>query len=430
MVIMLDFAFSGVFVKNLAYAWSGAEEIKEKGISIRPRNESPNIHLFIVIFKTMKAVCFMLSVIILLVMVTLGSAYIIYISRGIANKSIFPAWLLYSLGVWANIYFNYWSLGLKGVGLYAGSQQSLAITKMLQLLLALTALTIWKNLIVLSASYLISGIVMGIVARKIFTRQQNMEHFFKDRLKSVSRAEIIKTFKILWFNQKSAGIAYIAHTVMIQSGTFFCSLFLGVTATALYGLCFQINNALCGVGQIFFQTNFAAITNARIRREKEKIQKLFSISMIVLWIVVIFGLALVLILGEVILSLIGSKISLQRNIFLLMGVWMLIFTTYHISVSYITIGNIYPFVNSLVLTSFVQIVIFLLLGLFSEHNIYMILIINMICLLSYISWKWTSECLKELGLTVPRLVRSGFFNVFEIIKSLMSGSKNNGYADL
>jgi O-antigen/teichoic acid export membrane protein len=217
---------------------------------------------------------------------------------------------------------------------------------------------------------------------------------------------------------------------VVQSGTFFCSLFLGVAATAVYGLCFQINNVLCGVGQIFFQTNFASITNAKVRREKDKIQKLFSISIVVLWIVVVFGLLFVLAFGEGLLSFVGSNISIRRDMFLLMGVWMLVFNTYHISVSYITIGNIYPFVKSLVITSAVQIAMFLILNLSFNCNIYIILIVNMVCLVGYISWKWPLECLKELGMTASQLIRSGFSNIFEMLRLLIFGGKNNECSSL
>jgi O-antigen/teichoic acid export membrane protein len=363
-------------------------------------------------------------------MITCGTAYIYYISNSLVNRSIVIAWILYSIGGGVNIYFNYLILSLKSTGSIADSQQAVVISKIVQLTISSVGVISGGGLIALSVSYIISSFVMRIVARSKFYKHRNISKYLRKETLNVTRDEIIKTFKTLWFNAKKAGSVVIASTIMAQSGVLFCSAFIGINETAVYGLCVQLATVLFGVGQIFYQTNIAALTNAKVNGDKQKQQKIFSTAIVLLWCIVIIGILFLSFCGTWMLSLIGSNTQIQAPILLFVCLYMLLEHNYSLSAHYISLSNIYPFVKSVVISAVFQLSAFLGLIIFTELRIWHILLINIVSRLFYISWKWPSECLKELGMTVFQLIQSGFSNIFGMIRMLLVENKTNEYTSL
>jgi O-antigen/teichoic acid export membrane protein len=429
-IILIDFGFTPTLVRSLTYAWSGAKEIKPEGVSYIKNIGDPNRHLFATIFLATKRLCFILALAVLLLMTTCGTIYIHYISKGLVNKSIVIAWILYSIGGWANIYFNYLVLGLKSTGAIADSQQAVVISKIVQLIVSSFGVINGGGLIALSVSYIISGFAMRIVARIKFYTHGNIGEWLHEETVNITGDEIIKTFRILWFNAKRAGSVVIASTIMMQSGVLFCSAFIGINATAVYGLCIQLNTVLFGVGQIFYQTNIAALTNAKINGDKRKQQRIFSTAVVVLWCIAIPGIIVLAFCGNFLINLLGSNTPIQISVLLLVCLYMLLEQNYSLSTNYISLSNTYPFMKSFVISAILQVSAFFGLIIFAELHIWHILLINTASRLFYISWKWPLECLKELGMTASQLMRLGFSNIFEMLRLLIFGGKDNECSSL
>jgi O-antigen/teichoic acid export membrane protein len=430
-IVLIDFGFAPVLIRSLTYAWSGVSELKAKGVAdVIQDGHKPNIHLFSTVFLAARILCFILSLAVLLLMITCGTAYIRYISNGLTNKSILAAWILYSIGGWANIYFNYLILGLKSVGAVAGSQQAVAASKIVQLIISAAGVASGGGLAALSVSYVISGLVMRIMAKNIFYKYMGIGGYLKKETKNVTRDEIVKIFKIIWVNAKKVGCVVIASTIMVQSGVLFCSAFIGIKETAVYGLCVQLNTVLFSMGQIFYQTNVAALTNAKINKDKQNQQKIFSTAIVLSWCIVAAGIIFLSFLGDWLLNLIGTNTQLQIPVLIFVWLYMLLEQNSALSTHYISLNNTYPFMRSLAVTAAFQLLALSGLAVCTKLQVWHILLINIVSRSFYISWKWPAECLKELRLTVFQLIRFGFLNILLIIRSSIFRGKNNEYANI
>jgi hypothetical protein len=429
-IILIDFGFTPTLIRSLTYAWSGTKELKPEGVVYIKNDFGVNMHLFTTVFLTTKTLCLILSIFVFLLMTTIGTVYINYISNGLINKSIIIAWILYSIGGWANIYFNYLILSMKSTGAIAESQQAMVIAKIVQLIISAVGVIKGGGLIALSVSYIISGLVMRIIAKHIFYKYKDIGKHLKKEIKNITKYEIVKTFKIVWVNAKKAGSIVIASTTMAQSGVLFCSAFIGINEAAVYGLCVQLNTVLFGVGQIFYQTNIAALTSAKINEDKHKQQNIFSTAIILLWLIVIIGIVFLSLGGTRILNLVGANTQIEVPILLSVCLYMLLEHNYSLSAHFISLTNTYPFVKSVVITAVFQLLVFGVLILFAELQIWHILLVNIASRLFYISWKWPSVCLKELGINFFQLVHLGSFNIFVMIKRLVHINNKSQYANV
>jgi hypothetical protein len=413
---MIDLGFSTTFVKNLTYAWSGAKELQSEGISKVSNNEKKNIHLYAVIYQTTKRVLFVLSGIVLLLMLTAGSAYIYSININLDKHIVLIAYLIYSAGGWANVFFNYRLLALKSIGAYAGAQQALVVSRAVQLLVSGIGVSLGGGLIVLASSYFLSGLIMRTVAGYIFKKCGEAKDFIHYDLSRVTEQEKRHTLKTLWNNIKKTSAVTVAGTIMGQSGTLFCSKFIGVLETASYGLCLQLGLALCGIGRIFYDTNIAALTDAKIKEDTVVQKKIFSTAVVIFLITVACGLVFLSVLGPALLNILGSNTGFSRSVFILTGTYLLIEMNCAMYCHLISLSNTYPFARTYIIAAVFQTSVFGVLAFFYHITLTNILLISLLTRIIFFGFWWPAVCLKELDLSVPRLFRLGSAQIYTYFK--------------
>lgn len=416
LVILIDFGFSTNLIRNLTYAWSGAKKLISEGMPNIPDDSFVNKHMFAVVFQTTRKICLIISLIVLFVMATLGTIYIYNISMEMMILPVLIAWGIYISGSWANIYFNYYVLGLKSVGYIAGSQQAVVGAKIIQLIISVTGLLLGGGLIAVSAAYFLSGIVMRYIAKVKLYKYSNIGSLLRDEIHFISKNEIKDTMKIIWKNAKKAGIVTIFSTIYAQSGMLVCSAYIGVAEAAVYGLSLQLLAVISGVGQIFYQTNIASLTNARLNNDLSKEQKIFSTAIVLLWVCVIGGSIFLVFFGNVLLVFINSNVTLILSILIIVSVYKLLEDNFALSMHFISMRNTYPFVKTCIVTAFAQIAGYTALILFGRLTLISIVMVNLFSRFIFLAWKWPIVCLKELKLNYFQLACIGVNNIFCLLK--------------
>ena len=81
MIALFDAGFSPMFGKNITYLFSGAQELKKEGVA-ETHSEVLNYHLIATMLEVAKMVYRRLSVLVLLLMLTIGTIYIYYVTDG------------------------------------------------------------------------------------------------------------------------------------------------------------------------------------------------------------------------------------------------------------------------------------------------------------------------------------------------------------
>jgi O-antigen/teichoic acid export membrane protein len=421
LVVLIDFGFAPTFLRNLTYAWSGSVELREEGFLSVEDAEKPNYHLFTLILKITKRVYLYMSSIMLLLMLTVGAVYIRIITKDIGNNTIIIAYIIYSAGACANLLFNYHILVLKSIGAYKGSQQAIVLSKVVQLFVSGIGIALGGGLVILSCSYIMAGIVLRLGSRHFFKKEKDVAEYLVHRKRiNITKYEMKKTFKTLWVNTKKAGVLTLAQTIMVQSGLFFCSAFVGIHKGAGYGLCSQLVYIIIAIGEIYFSTNLASLTSARIKSDFQRQQTIFSTSLVILWGVTFSGIAVLSLFGPVLLRIAGSSIGLAVPMLIVMGFYLLLQANCSLYVTFISLNNAYPFLRVYIITTGFQLTLFLFFALFYHLTIVIILGVDVLTrIVLCISLRLPFACYRELDLTPANLIRMGCNQIFVYAKRVL-----------
>ena len=416
LVNLFDFGFSSTIVRNITYVWSGASSIQKNGYIIEG-NTTRNDLLFVTVIKTCKYIYAFIAFLIVLITYSVGSIYIIKITKDVNVTRSLIAWVIYSANIALNMYYSYWPMILKAVGAIKESQQAITIGYLAQLIISIIGILSGGGIVALSLAGFSSGLTIRFCSKYFVNRYDNIGKIIKKYVHCITLMQIKNTFNIIWFNAKRAGISSIASVIMTQSTTIIISYFLGVEATGEYGLCFQLLSFVSSVSQIFYQTSIPQITEAIKQNNYSKEKKLFSLSFVISLIIYCLSTLSLILIGPLLIIVMNSNVSLNISIFIILSIIFFGEMIYSISASYISLSNNLPFVKSVTITS-VCIVVISILGMYINPNIYILLFIRLIIEMSYLFWKWPCVALKRLNLHIYDLVKIGVLEIISMLKLL------------
>ncbi len=98
-----------------------------------------------------------------------------------------------------------------------------------------------------------------------------------------------------------------------------CSAFIGLEATASYGICLQLITVVRGVSQIFFDANQPKMINTKVSGNIEKSKKELSLAMVIYWGVFILVITVLATIGIPLVHLIRSNTPLPLFMVLIHG---------------------------------------------------------------------------------------------------------------
>ncbi len=128
-------------------------------------------------------------------------------------------------------------------------------------------------------------------------------------------------------------------------------LLLGVTTTATYGLCNQIFSLIVAVGKVYNNTMIPRYAALRLKKEKEKIQELFSISTVIYWGFCLIALSGMLMFGNSALDILKPGFYIPPILMILMAL-MHYFDGYsNLSTMVISTGNTVPYMKATIISS-------------------------------------------------------------------------------
>ena len=109
---LFDFGFGVTFARNITYAWSGARSLKKEGVNFS-ENITPDFVLIKKVLLTCKIIYGIIAGTSILALLTVGTYYIMYISRDVEGNSQIVAWIIYSVGIFLNLYYGYYASFLR-----------------------------------------------------------------------------------------------------------------------------------------------------------------------------------------------------------------------------------------------------------------------------------------------------------------------------
>ncbi|OAI88724.1 hypothetical protein AYO36_00880 [Exiguobacterium sp. KKBO11] len=411
MVALLDLGFSTTMTRNVTYSWNGANSILKNGIDKNDWTGKPNIKLFTTVFLVGKKFYLLISILALILLLTFGNIYIYKISmyKQVFNNPYLLAWFIYSIGIFINIYYSYWTPFFKGIGQIKKQYQLNVYSKIIQLIV--TVITLWTGLGLLgvSISYLLSVIFTRFISKKIFYNITDIKSVHKEIKMSelsIEKSETNKLFYTLLPSVYKQGSLSVSNYMVDKTSILICTSVFGLSLASQLGLTLQIMGLLSTISNVKFNTELPKIIREKGLGKPLTALKILLHSIRVQLIILSIGSLFVIFVGDVFLEQINSKTSLLNTFqILLITIYYFLFNTQLYFINYIIIDNkfpmILPYFLSGVFTVMLQYVTSLQL---TSWGVTTIILSQIISISLYNLWKWPIMIVKENNITLKWLI--------------------------
>lgn len=398
---LLDFGFAPTITRYVSYAWAGADEIKEDFAGMEIKSDV-NWDLMANLLFTSQKIYLYISCIAFFLTVGVGTFYIHDLSGGLSNQNeVMIAWLIYSLGLFFNLYYSYWIPFLNGIGQIGNSQKATIISNGVYLIIAFIGLQTGYGLQSMGAAFLFSGLFLRLLAKRYFCLS-----IAQEKIRTTNHKGL---FKLIWRTAYKSGLVAVGGYLLVNANTLICSKYIGLKATASYGLSLQLFSVLSGFATIYLFTCLPLLNEARLKNDTAKLVKYFSESALIAWTIFLLGGILIILGGDMVFDFIGSKTKLlPRGTLTFMFAYLFLeFNHGSIFATFITTKNEIPFVVPALLSGSFAVVFSLLLVNFTQLGLWSLMISQTVVQLSYNNWKWPYTVLKELDLSLFAIIKTG-----------------------
>lgn len=407
LVSLFDFGFASQFGRNVAYIFGGAQNLKKEGIHVINNSLTINYRLLATMILTAKYVYRRIGLVVIVTMLTFGSWYVYYVTRGFSsvNNSLL-IWIIYSFSIFFEIFYSYYNALLVGKGMIMESRKAIVFSRIVYVLLAFVFLFCGLGLL---------GIVAANFIAPFFNRFISHRYFFSPDIKfkiesfKISTVEIHELFEIVWYNSKKLGIVFVAGYAINKFSVFIAGLYLTLPEIASYGLMIQIVSIVSTLSGTFFLINQSRFSALRIKGSQTLLLSEFAFSMIVYYLLFFLGVIFVIFLCPWILTYIGANVKFPSSSIVILYLIVVLLEGNHSNFAgFIVTNNDIPFVKSALIAGAVIIIGDLLSLSYTPFGIIGLVLVQGIAQASYANWKWPCVVLREFGINFFTFLKIGF----------------------
>lgn len=395
-VSLLDFGFTPQFSRNISYVLGGAQTLQKQGVEVS-EIAAVNYRLLATLIEVGKFVYKRLSIIALVILLTFGSLYIWDVTDGGSTiMSIWTVWIFFSLGTCFNIYFGHYQSLLIGAGLIRDYNKSIVFSRSVYILLAYLFLLLDMRLLGVVLANVISPFVSRYLAHRAFFTVD-----FRKKINNlkITKKEISNLFDVIWHNARKLGLVMIGAFAIGKFSMFIAGLFLSLSDIASFGLMSQLFGILSTISVVYFNSHQARFASLRAQGKTKILLQEFAYSMIVFYILFIFGALLLISAVPNLLLMIGAEVVLPSILVCgMFGLVLLLESNHSNFASFIATANDVPFVKSALIAGVVICILDIVVLKFSNLGLFGLIIVQGIVQVTYANWKWPLTVLKEFKL--------------------------------
>ncbi len=291
---LIDFGFYPTMSRVTAYLWAGAEEILETGVQpVRVTSDAspePNYRLLADLVKTMQLYYRGIGILVTALMGIFGTIWVVHKTQSLPDpQALLWAWLLFLAGIFVNITSGMWHPLLSGINQVRLNQQVFVCGLIVNYLTIMIGLLLGAGLLAPVAGFFLMGAVSRSGARWKFN------HFTRSKEFAPASRWSSKLLRGLWPTAWRTGIVTLGIYATLNLGTLICSAFLGLKATASYGLSMQLVLAAVAIAASFVAVKIPLVAQMHALGKEREIGRLVFPRMRWYWIVYV-GLATMAIL--------------------------------------------------------------------------------------------------------------------------------------
>ena len=421
--LLLDFGFSPTLARNIAYIWSGASDLKKTGAFIVSENREPNYEMLNKVFKVCQRIYMIISLFSLFVLSTIGTLYIMHITKNLEGYRHFIAWAIYVIAVFMNLYFYYCSAALIGIGQVGKNSKAKAYASLVQIVSCLILCILKLDIIAPCIAYLLFSLFFRGLARRWFYSTNNLKEELRKVSDKVESAELKRIFLTIWHNAWRDGLVAMSNYLIGQANTIICSLFYTLQETAIYSLSLQFVQAIGIISAVTYSTFQPKLQEAYVKEDKKETNRLMSLSVVTYCLVFSIGFFALLIIGIPVLKLVSNSYVFDIPMLCGLGVYMFLQRRYIMYTSYISNTNQVPYVKAFVLSGILSIVLSIAFNALLPIGTWGLVLGQFLSQIVYNNWYWSRKVKKMLGLNLPEMINSATNDYIRIVKSL--GRKDN-----
>lgn len=415
---LFDFGFGVTFARNVTYAWAGARELKKEGAELAINSE-PDYRLMKKVLKTCKIIYGIIAGSALLLLLTLGTGYVIFVSREINGYTYIIAWIIYAVAVFLNLYYGYYASFLRGVGNVAQANKNTVWARLLQIILMVVLLFMKFGLIGACVAYLAYGTLFRLLGKHYFYKYKGIGENLSKVKYEPSGDEIKEMISIVWHNAWRDGAISLCNYCCNQVSTLICSAYLSLAETGTYSIGVQIASAIATIAGTLYNTYQPELQVAYISADKDKMRK--TMSMIVVSFVYLFflGTASFCVIGIPFLKLIKPSAVVSIPILIGLCVYQFILKYRNCYTSYFSCTNRIIYVGGFTISAILCVGLsFVAIGPLNM-GIWGLISAQIISQAVYNLWKWPSLGHKELGLSIKDVIYIGNQETVALLKQFI-----------
>ena len=394
LVLLLDFGFRPSFARNVGYILAGVKELQVQGVN-RTDNESPiDFNLLKSAICAMRKFYRMVSLTVLLILATAGTAYLWAVMRNYteSHSDAYVAWVILCFVNCYELYTYYYDALLLGKGYVKQSQQIMILSKCVYLGIAIPLVMMNIGLTALVAAQLLSTIIRRILAKRVFyTRDMKLQ------LETASEEQSQKVFASIMPNAVRVGLTYIGGFLVNKSTILIGSLYLTLNDVATYGITAQVMDVLTRCALVCSMAYTPLIVKARAQGDMQAIRRMYILCTAALACVMLVGGICWLLCGDICLNIIGSQTHfIMPKMLAVLLVFQFLEKNHSLAATFIQADNRIPFfIPSLV--SGIAVVILLWFFLSQLHwGLWALILAPGIVQLAYQNWKWPLVVIHEI----------------------------------
>ena len=415
---LFDFGFGVTFARNVTYAWAGARELKKEGAELAINSE-PDYRLMKKVLKTCKIIYGIIAGSALLLLLTLGTGYVIFVSREINGYTYIIAWIIYAVAVFLNLYYGYYASFLRGVGNVAQANKNTVWARLLQIILMVVLLFMKFGLIGACVAYLAYGTLFRLLGKHYFYKYKGIGENLSKVKYEPSGDEIKEMISIVWHNAWRDGAISLCNYCCNQVSTLICSAYLSLAETGTYSIGVQIASAIATIAGTLYNTYQPELQVAYISADKDKMRK--TMSMIVVSFVYLFflGTASFCVIGIPFLKLIKPSAVVSIPILIGLCVYQFILKYRNCYTSYFSCTNRIIYVGGFTISAILCVGLsFVAIGPLNM-GIWGLISAQIISQAVYNLWQWPSLGHKELGLSIKDMIYIGNQETVALLKQFI-----------
>lgn len=420
LVLLLDFGFAPTVARNIAFAWSGAREVRRSEVvEIGDEAQGIDWELFESILATCRLMYLMISFVAALLMSTLGTWYVYAVASDMLSETWLLSWALYAAGVFLNLLYGYLNAFLRGVGAVAEISKSQVFARIAQLGLSVILLLAGLGIIGCSLSYLVSGIILRVTGLRYFLSYKGIGKRLQKGFATVARERASELFKIMWSNAWRDGLVSVSVYLCTQANTLICSYVLGLVSTGSYGLSLQVANIIGNISAVWYSTNQPRMQECVVTGNRGLNVRLFGESIIVF---VAVGTTLsigAIVVGVPLIRVLRPSSSMDPWLLAALCAYTLAYRGANLCASCISNFNTIPYYLAFVLSGICSVTFSAGLAAWSGLGIWSLVVAPTLVLISYNIWKWPRVALEMLGSTALGCLEAG-------VEGMRSRLRRNG----